>query len=402
MKKLILILVMLFAINASGQWVKMNGPTTNNIRDIIYYNGNYFAATHGMGIVKSTNNGSDWIMTLGYTFNESLLEFNNILFAGIQQQGVWYTTNNGNNWIPTNLNSGFYAYPLGKFANKIFTGLAQTQTIYSSTNLGQNWIFAYENSTNCYETRGNMFYIGNYNGIYTSSDTGKSFLYRAFLNRSILSLKIKDDTTFYAGVKSTSVMQGGLFRASDAGITWYPTSLFNVNVNSIDINGNYTFAGTDSGVFVSSNNGLSWRNKSDGLPALHSVNKILVSNGYIFAGIFDGGIYRRGVSEIIGIQNISTEIPASYSLSQNYPNPFNPSTKIKFSIVSSPHGVGGDLVLLKVYDIMGREVQTLVNEDLKAGTYEVTFDGSTQNSGVYFYKLTTDGFTETKRMILLK
>jgi hypothetical protein len=402
MKKLILIWVMLFAINASGQWVKMNGPTTNNVRDIIYYNGNYFAATHGMGIVKSTNNGSDWIMSLGYTFNESLLEFNNILFAGIQQQGVWYTTNNGNNWIPTNLNSGFYAYPLGKFANKIFTGLITSNTTYSSTNLGQNWVFSYESSPNCYETRGNLFYIGTFNGIYTSSDTGKTFQYRAFVSNSISSLKVKDDTTFYAGVKITSVMQGGLYRAWDEGIHWYPTSLLNVNVNSIDINGNYTFAGTDSGVFVSSNNGLNWRNKSEGLPALHAVNKILVSNGYIFAGIFDGGIYRRGVSEIIGIQNISTEIPASYSLSQNYPNPFNPKTKIRFDIPLDSRFRGNDKVVLKVYDVMGREVQTLVNERLQPGTYEATFDGSTLNSGVYFYKLTTDGFTETKRMILLK
>ncbi len=103
-----------------------------------------------------------------------------------------------------------------------------------------------------------------------------------------------------------------------------------------------------------------------------------------------------------GIQNISTETPSAYSLSQNYPNPFNPVTKIRFSIVSSPHVLGGDLVQLKIYDVRGREVQTLVNEQLQPGTYETTFDGSMLNSGVFFYRMITDGFSETKKMLLIK
>lgn len=102
------------------------------------------------------------------------------------------------------------------------------------------------------------------------------------------------------------------------------------------------------------------------------------------------------------INSVSVEIPTSYSLSQNYPNPFNPSTKIRFSIVSSPRVSGGDLVQLKVYDVMGREVQALVNESVQPGTYEVTFDGSMLNSGVYFYKLTTGGYTDTKKMLMIK
>ncbi len=106
--------------------------------------------------------------------------------------------------------------------------------------------------------------------------------------------------------------------------------------------------------------------------------------------------YKRNPTGNVGIQNISTETPSKYSLSQNYPNPFNPITNVKFSIVNTGE------VKLTVYDIVGREVQTLVNERLQPGTYEASFDGSTLNSGVYFYKLITDGFKETKRMILIK
>jgi hypothetical protein len=122
----------------------------------------------------------------------------------------------------------------------------------------------------------------------------------------------------------------------------------------------------------------------------------LLTDNYLFSGIVGNGIFKRSLSEIIGIQNINTGIPSSYSLGQNYPNPFNPITNVKFSIVKS-----GD-VRIVVYDLQGREVQTLVNERLNAGTYEVKFDGSMLTSGVYFYRLTTGGFSETKKMLLIK
>jgi hypothetical protein len=93
---------------------------------------------------------------------------------------------------------------------------------------------------------------------------------------------------------------------------------------------------------------------------------------------------------------INNTIPTKYSLSQNYPNPFNPSTNIQFDIKRQ------GLVSLKVYDFLGREIKTLVSESLQAGSYESTFDASGLGSGVYFYKLEADGFSETKKMILLK
>ena len=108
------------------------------------------------------------------------------------------------------------------------------------------------------------------------------------------------------------------------------------------------------------------------------------------------GLYVYNPSGVVGVENISTIIPENFVFLQNYPNPFNPTTNIKFSIVNS-----GDVKLV-VYDIQGREVQTLVNESLKPGTYESAFDGSALNSGVYFYKLTTDGYSETKKMLMIK
>ncbi|MFZ4591014.1 MAG: T9SS type A sorting domain-containing protein [Ignavibacteria bacterium] len=110
---------------------------------------------------------------------------------------------------------------------------------------------------------------------------------------------------------------------------------------------------------------------------------------------------------IVNVKNDEEIILKRFTLHQNYPNPFNPSTKIRFSVVNGfPIKTFGNdpprRVVLKVYDVMGREVQTLVNESLKSGTYEATFDGSSLHSGVYFYKLITDGFSETKKMIMMK
>jgi hypothetical protein len=121
-------------------------------------------------------------------------------------------------------------------------------------------------------------------------------------------------------------------------------------------------------------------------------------------GNFEIYYKRNPTGNAVAINNISTEIPSSYSLSQNYPNPFNPTTNVQFSIpqpviLSAAKNL---FVTLKIYDILGKEVATLVNEILQAGTYEVKFDGSTLNSGVYFYKLQTGDFVDVKKMILIK
>ena len=106
----------------------------------------------------------------------------------------------------------------------------------------------------------------------------------------------------------------------------------------------------------------------------------------------------------VSVDNNSGTIPSAFSLSQNYPNPFNPTTKIKFSIPLSrgvPEG-RGVLTSIIIYDILGREVATPLNTSLFPGSYEVEWNASSCASGVYFYKLETAGFSQTKKMILIK
>ena len=103
----------------------------------------------------------------------------------------------------------------------------------------------------------------------------------------------------------------------------------------------------------------------------------------------------------IGINNPSNEVPIRFSLEQNYPNPFNPTTKIKFSISSAGQRHTFDVHLI-IYDVLGREVATPINQQMKLGKYEVEWDGSNFASGVYFYKLEAGSFVETKKMVLIK
>jgi hypothetical protein len=107
----------------------------------------------------------------------------------------------------------------------------------------------------------------------------------------------------------------------------------------------------------------------------------------------------------IGIQIISSEVPEEFKLGQNYPNPFNPATKIRFNNPPSPlseRGDRGGFVSVRVYDVLGKEIAVLVNEQLKPGTYEIEFDAANFPSGVYFYTLTAGDFIDTKKMLLLK
>ncbi len=105
---------------------------------------------------------------------------------------------------------------------------------------------------------------------------------------------------------------------------------------------------------------------------------------------------RNPTGNIIGIININSEISNEFSLSQNYPNPFNPSTKIQFALPKS------SFAKLVIYDALGRELKTIVSEQLNAGTYEADWNASNYPSGVYFYKLSAEDYSGTKKMVLVK
>ncbi|MBE0571547.1 MAG: T9SS type A sorting domain-containing protein [Ignavibacteriaceae bacterium] len=115
----------------------------------------------------------------------------------------------------------------------------------------------------------------------------------------------------------------------------------------------------------------------------------------LVACIVDGVIY-GDTTLVVSVENGQNPIETEFKLEQNYPNPFNPTTSIQYAIGSR------QFVTIKVYDVLGNEIATLVNEEKPAGEYEVEFDAVGLPSGVYFYQLKSGSFTETKKMILLR
>jgi hypothetical protein len=136
--------------------------------------------------------------------------------------------------------------------------------------------------------------------------------------------------------------------------------------------------------------------RADKVVALNSIDGN--STTEFMGGCRDGKLicFSGGQNVPIGIGVISTEVPGTFELQQNYPNPFNPTTNIRFAV---PHN---ELVTIKVYDILGKEVATLLNENKQAGTYEVNFNASSLSSGVYFYKMSAGKFSSIKRMVIIK
>ncbi|MBT8377904.1 MAG: T9SS type A sorting domain-containing protein [Ignavibacteria bacterium] len=148
-----------------------------------------------------------------------------------------------------------------------------------------------------------------------------------------------------------------------------------------------------SSIYQSTDDGSSWSMVHTAPSGTY--NHLVSGNTNLWAVRSDGGIsfydYTAGIED-----ETRNTIPESFSISQNYPNPFNPTSKIKYQIPEL------SFVTLKVYDVLGNEVATLVNEEKPTGTNEVEFNAEGLPSGIYFYQLKAGSFSETKKMILLK
>jgi hypothetical protein len=381
--------------NCEAQWVEVSSGIGNKNVYTLASNGNYlFAGTNGTGVYLSINNGTNWTQTsLNNRHVLSLAVNGNNVFAGTVIYGVYLSTNNGSNWSQTSLNNQ-YIYSLAVNGNNIFAGTnLPGNGVYLSTNNGTNWIQTSLNNREVVSLAvyGNNIFAGTgLYGVYLSTNNGTNWTQTSLNNRTVYALAVNGNNVF-AGTNNY-----GIYLSTNNGTNWTQTYINNLDILSLAIYGNNIFAssGTD-GVFVSNNNGTNWTQRNEGFGNA-VVNALCISNNYIFAGTFINSVYRRPLSEVIGIKPISEQVPAHFALEQNYPNPFNPTTVISFQL-----SVAGQVVL-KVYDVMGREVQTLVNESLKPGTYEASFDGSSLNSGVYFYKISAGEFSETKKMLMIK
>ena len=298
------------------------------------------AGSFGWGIYLSSDLGDNWtIPDSGIVSNENvhvIIRHKNYVFAGtaVNDNGILRSSDNGRSWIPVNngLTIGSFL-SLASNGQDLYAGMAFTGEVFRSTDDGMSW-----------------FYAGN--GLPANSH--------------IATLAVKDSNV-YAGLGSGE----GVYYSSNSGENWTKISASTSisQVWTLVLADSNLFVGSiGTGVFLTQDNGISWTTKNEGLINKNIRSLLVTSDKYLFAGTTNGFVSYRPLSEMTtGVEDQSNEIPSQFILEQNYPNPFNPSTKIKYSIPQSSN------VTIKVFDILGNEIETLVNEEKPAGTYEITW-----------------------------
>jgi len=360
-----------FRTDANGDsWLKMGGTNdTTKYSDIwamCELDGVIYASMQlyfNTSIYKSTNKGSTWIrcamsgLPTGLTFINGLVGSGDNLVVGTDE-GIYYSTDSGASWFPTNIQN-IYIPSLASSGNYVYAAIPTGGGIYRSANNGVNWSLSLQSTVDYIEVaaKDNYAYAGSFFGgaRYSSSYGGSWFVSNGFPS---------DASIFAIG----AVGDGMVIFGTDLSPNW---------------------------IYVSYDYGSFFAPYSEGLFENASVEAFAINETYTFAGTDYNGIWRRLRPGVVNVQ-AQQNVPEEFNLSQNYPNPFNPSTTIEYSIPES------GFVKLEVYNSIGEELATLVNEYKEAGNYKINFDATDLSSGIYYYRLASNSFTDIKKMILLK
>jgi hypothetical protein len=403
-------------------------------------------------LIRSTNFGTDWnspISPPAISNISAIIQTRDSIVVAGNNRGIWSRRGTTSAWVRIHTIADYA--PRNTFALRLSRNdslYAAVQRVQQTTTIGPYVAFAGVGSSS-WSSRGGVptpfalelgspdrVFVGTQNGVFTfSPDDGSVRMSQAGLAGEVISDFVRNRAdTILAASKGSGIfrLSGGAWVKSDSGLA-DPE----VHALAKDSVGDL-FAGTSSGLFVSSDDGASWA-RCVGFP-LASVSAVcavrnvrvfvatqagvyyaqvpgletwqLVTNGlstydirslalgvdgYIYAGTQGSGVFRLPVAFDAGAGGDAGDVPHEYRLEQNYPNPFNPTTKIGFRVSRL-----GSRVRLVIYDVLGREVAVLVDEKKEPGRFEVRFDASRLTSGVYFYRMQAGGFVLTRRMVVVR
>lgn len=377
--------------NTGANWFAQNSGVVDQVVSIDFIDvNNGIAITQFGPALRTTNGGVNWIPsdTLGYTQKVCFIDSNNAFAAGYEGL-IYRTTNGGINWILQNANTteNFLSINFTDANNGIIVG--QNGTVLRTSNAG-----VISGSNSSYSRNGLNLPITDFQNTNDSINvniTDKStvpIVTRIYLKIDTVLHTNDGDLEFY--LEHNGITDTLIYRNGGSGDNFLGTFL-NDATNFPLVSGTAPFRGS-----YKSYRPLSRFNGQN-------------PNGFWKLRIFDRAAGNTGTLEAWSLNITYTQVigitgnqntPSEYKLFQNYPNPFNPVTKIKFSL---PNGNERNLaVKLKIYDILGREVTTLINQQMKPGSYIAEWNAGNYASGVYFYRLETGDFAETKKMVLVK
>jgi photosystem II stability/assembly factor-like uncharacterized protein len=385
-------------------------------------------------IIHTSNGGNSWsIQQTGINSNIYDIFFMNSLKGWAVANDVSYnstlvlkTTNGGENWTSyffpdtNNIIMAIYFLDTLKGFMGGFNGI-----VYTTTNGGESWFVNSTLTGNCSSSaiRRFIFHNPNYGyasggiidlagAVWKTTDGGLNWIAQCVAPEPIYDIKFADSLFVLAMGGDVEYGMSRLYTVN-AGVNWLYEELgFFGFVESFSFRTQdelWASGGFSLRLAVSTNRGLNWLDvPAPDSNAINEINFLSPTLGWAFGN--RGAIYKYNTA-VIGIKEIESEVPADFKLYQNYPNPFNAKTKIKFEIrpplnpLLSKEGKTrfiGTGVVLKIYDILGCEITTLINQELSPGTYEAEWDGTNYASGLYYYKITAGEYSETKKMVLIK
>jgi len=451
------------SLTGGSSWVMNYMPAGQTIVNAICVNqaspSELFIGCDGDGIFHTTTSGNTW-----QAANAGLLNVNvwktvsdpvnqNILYAGTEIGGVFKSTDWGTSWTlakqlqnvytlaidpihPTTVYAGTYGNGIyksqdgGKTWGQYNNGLSNTNlwdiaidpsnpsVLYVATEAGifksadgaSGWVQAYGSFLEgCYSvavnpTNSNVVYLGSgvYDGpVKMSTDGGSTWRsYGSGIDfENILALKavsLNPNTLFAGGVYFGFGTYSGLYRLSEGASTWtkaIDNFYCSEVVHKVSPPTEMYASSFNAGIYRSMDGGSSWNPISTSLPYATS-DAVCVVGNWVYVAFRYAGIWKTAT--VTGVTDQNAKLPVNLSLAQNYPNPFNPSTTIEFSLAER------SFVKLTILNILGQEIETLVNSELGVGVHEVRWNAAKYPSGMYFYRLQAGEFVETKKLVLLR
>ncbi|MBS1492960.1 MAG: T9SS type A sorting domain-containing protein [Bacteroidetes bacterium] len=406
--------------NSGDNWAQITEPNGNGsasdvlkVIDFVNNNTGYIAGRNNK-IKETTNGGETWTEYETGLEGVSGVDFLDVNTGFVSGNSAWHvyvskTTNGGASFTPAYVSDDYIGTKV-KFAN-VNTGFVYGYyKFFGTTNGGVNWqavtlqddldIYSIQfinENTGMLCGRVNQSFV---NKVYRTTNSGASWIpvYSTpnSLGNTLYKIKMVNDTKGY-------ICGYGISTTTNGGANWYQLYITGIPqgtfISSMDFINEQTGYAAGTGVtYKTTDGGSHWGTGS--IPTQARIEDIKFFNASTGIIVGDFGVNLKttngGGIFVSAITQVGNSVVSDYQLHQNFPNPFNPVTNIQFDIPK------GDFVDLKVYDILGKEIENLVSEFKSAGSYMVTFDASRFGSGVFFYRMKTNGFIQTKRMVIVK
>lgn len=409
------LLISISCANSQTSWTRQTSGTTETLHSVSFSDAITGWAAGNNGIVLNTSNGGAvWnSQNPGITTNLNSIHFINSSTGWVAGALgiIERTTNGGISWniqqsgFPNlTLYSVYFTNSLSGFAVGFETDLGPA--VAKTTNGGVLWI----------KLNYDLPAANTFNSVHFPSSssgwivTGGGRIYNT-ANGFILIPQVSGVTSALSSVFFTDNFNGyitgagGVILRTFNGSTWFQVQTgVSADLNSVffPVPSTGWTAGGAGTILKTSNSGVNWSAQNSG--TTQKLRSIVFANSLTGWAVGDSGVIVNTTSggTLTGINQVSNSVPLKHNLFQNYPNPFNPSTKIIFDVPQDQKKTNESVVKLVVYDVTGREVTTLVNEQLSPGKYEVNFNAAKYSSGVYYYRLSAQDFSEVKKMVLTK